>query len=83
MPAQVSQRADRLITYLLTLKGNAAIFSHGQFGGVFAARWVGLPIENARHFPLGTASVSILTFNPNHTDVPVIALWNAGAARAQ
>lgn len=77
MPAHISERADRLIARLRTVDGKVALFSHGQFGGVLAARWIGLPLAEARHFPLGTASLSILSFNPNHPDVPVIALWNA------
>jgi probable phosphoglycerate mutase len=77
MPAQVSERADRLIARLRTLDGKVALFSHGQFGGVLAARWIGLPLAQAQHFPLGTASLSIFSFNPQRPDVPVIALWNA------
>ncbi|MBN2437146.1 MAG: histidine phosphatase family protein, partial [Deltaproteobacteria bacterium] len=79
MPAQISVRADRLIARLRMLDGTVALFSHGQFGGVLAARWIALPLAEARHFPLGTASVGILTFNPQHPDVPVIALWNAAS----
>jgi probable phosphoglycerate mutase len=78
-PAQVSERADRLIARLRTLDGKVALFSHGQFGGVLAARWIGLPLAQARHFPLGTASLSIFSFNAHHPEVPVIALWNAAA----
>jgi broad specificity phosphatase PhoE len=78
-PAQVSERADQLIARLRTLDGKVALFSHGQFGGVLAARWIGLPLAQARHFPLGTASLSIFSFNPHHPEVPVIALWNAAA----
>jgi probable phosphoglycerate mutase len=76
MPEQVSMRADRLIAHLNTLKGNVALFSHGQFGGVLAARWIGLALPEATHFPLDTASVSILRYDPRHEDVAVIALWN-------
>ena len=79
MPAQVSERADRLIARLRTLDGKVALFSHGQFGGVLAARWIGLPLDEARHFPLGTASLGIFSFNPQHPEVPVIALWNAAS----
>jgi broad specificity phosphatase PhoE len=78
-PAQVSERADQLIARLRTLDGKVALFSHGQFGGVLAARWIGLPLAQARHFPLGTASLSIFSFNPHHPEVPVIALWYAAA----
>ena len=79
MPAQVSDRADLLIARLRTLDGKVALFSHGQFGGVLAARWIGLPLAKAQHFPLGTASVSILSFNPHHPEIPVINLWNSGS----
>jgi probable phosphoglycerate mutase len=75
-PAQVSARADRLIARLRELDGNVALFSHGQFGCVLAARWIGLPPIEAQHFALGTASVSILGCDPHHPKVPVIALWN-------
>jgi probable phosphoglycerate mutase len=77
MPFQISDRADRLIARLRTLDGNIALFSHGQFGGVLAVRWIGLAVVEAQHFPLGTVSISILSFDPHHPTVPVIALWNA------
>ncbi len=79
MPAQVSDRADRLIARLRTLDGKVALFSHGQFGGVLAARWIGLLLAEAQHFPLDTASLSILSFNSHHFEIPVIKLWNAGS----
>jgi probable phosphoglycerate mutase len=78
-PAQVADRADRLITRLHMMEGNVALFSHGQFGAVLAARWIGLPVVNAQHFPLGTASVSVFGYDPHHLEVPVIALWNAAS----
>lgn len=77
MPAQVSARADRLLARLRAQDGNIALFSHGQFGCVLAARWIELALVEAQHFTLGTASLSIFSFNPHHPDVPVIALWNA------
>ena len=79
MPAQVSARADRLAARLRALEGNVALFSHGQFGCVLAARWIGLPPIEAQHFLLGTASISILGCDPHHPEVPVIALWNAAS----
>jgi probable phosphoglycerate mutase len=75
--AQVSDRADRLIARLLPLSGNIALFSHGHFGCVLAARWIGMPIIDGQHFMLSAASLSILGFEPAHPHVPVIALWNA------
>ena len=78
-PAHVSDRADRLIARLRTLDGNIACFSHGHFGRVFAARWIGLPIGEAQRFLLDTASLSILGHEHNRIESPVIALWNAGS----
>ncbi len=78
--AQVSERADRLIAHLLSLSGNVALFSHGQFGCVLAARWIGMPTIEGQHFALGPASLSVLGHEPDHPRVPVITLWNAGPA---
>jgi len=77
MPQQISERVDRLITRLRTLDGRVALFSHGQFGCVFAARWIGLPVIEGPHFALDTASLSVLGYDIDHPKVPVIALWNA------
>ena len=74
---QICQRADRLIGRLRGLDGNTALFSHGQFGSVLAVRWVGLALVSAQHFPLATASLSLLGFADHHPEVPVIARWNA------
>jgi probable phosphoglycerate mutase len=78
-PEQVASRADRLIVRLRTLEGNVAIFSHGQFGRVLAARWIGAQLIEAQHLSLGTASLSILAHDAHHPKVAVIALWNAAA----
>ena len=76
-PMQVSDRADRIIARVRGFEGKVALFSHGQFGCVLAARWIGLPVLSAQHFSLGPASLNILGFNPSHPEVPVIALLNA------
>jgi broad specificity phosphatase PhoE len=72
MPAQVSDRADRLISRLRQFDGNVALFSHGHFGCVLAVRWIGLPVINGQYFRLNTAALSI--FGYNHLDVAVIEL---------
>jgi broad specificity phosphatase PhoE len=77
MPRLVADRADRIIGRLTAMRGNVAVFSHGQFGCVLAARWIGLPIMEARHFSLAPASLRTLSYDPDHPEVPVIALWNA------
>ncbi|WP_428375495.1 histidine phosphatase family protein [Lichenicoccus sp.] len=76
-PEQVAARADRLIARLRSGQGNVALFSHGQFACVLAARWIAAPVLEAEHLALTTASLSILRYNPAHPDIPVIALWNA------
>ncbi len=81
-PGDVSNRADRLIARLRRLGGNVALFSHGEFGCSLAARWIGLPVEQGEHLQLGTASLSILGFNPAYPGLHVIAQWNSSAQAA-
>ncbi len=76
-PAQISARADRLIARLAALDGDVALFSHGHFGRVLAVRWIGLPVLEGAHFSFDPAALSILSYEPSHPDVRVIALWNA------
>jgi probable phosphoglycerate mutase len=75
-PEQISDRADRLIARLRSLQGNVALFSHGHFGLVLAARWIGLPVVQGQHFSLSTGSLGVLSNDPRHPEVPVLALWN-------
>ena len=79
MPIDTATRADRVIARLCGLSGNIALFSHGQFGRVLAARWIGLPVRQGQHFALDPASISILGFETDHPQRRVIARWNAGA----
>jgi probable phosphoglycerate mutase len=76
-PAQVAARADRLIARVCATPGDVALFSHGQFSCVLAARWIGSPPLDAQHFQLRTGSLSILGFDPHHPQIAVIASWNA------
>jgi probable phosphoglycerate mutase len=72
-PAQVSARADRLLSRLRLLEGNVALFSHGHFGRVLGTRWIGLPVADSGTLQLDTASLSILG---DEHGKPVIKLWN-------
>jgi broad specificity phosphatase PhoE len=76
-PAQVSERADRLIARVRTLGDNIALFSHGQFGRALAAQGIGLGVGQAQHFVLHTASLSILGYEHNLAEEAAIVLWNA------
>jgi len=76
-PARISERVDRLIAHLRTLGGNVALFSHGHLCRVLAARWIGLPVEQAERLLLNTASISILSYAHGDSNAPAIALWNS------
>ncbi len=77
-PDQIAERADRLIARLRALEDNIATFSHGHFGRVLAARWIGLSVRQAQPFLLSTASISILGYEHNLPDHhSAIVLWNA------
>lgn len=76
-PDQVSLRADRALGRLRLIEGNVAVFTHGHFGRVLAARWIGLPVSAAERFVLGTASLGILGFEHGDRPLAAIELWNA------
>ena len=73
--ATIGARADRVVARLRALEGNTLIFSHGHFLRFLAARWLGLPPEDAKYFVLTTASLSMLGYEHNLTE-PAIRLWN-------
>lgn len=74
--AQVCARADRVVARLLPLGGTVALFTHGHFSRVLAARWVGQPAEFGEHLLIDTASVGILSHEHGDRLSPVISLWN-------
>jgi probable phosphoglycerate mutase len=74
-PEQIGARADRVIRRVRAVDGNTLLFSSGHFLRVFAARWLGLAPGAGRHLFLGTASLSVLGYEHDHSD-PVIRLWN-------
>jgi len=75
-PDQISTRADRFIAHVSELEGNVALFSHGHFARVLAARWIGLSVRQAEHLLLNTASLGILSYEHECSDERAIALWN-------
>ena len=78
-PLDISRRADQVIAKLQGLKAVVILFSHGHFGRVLAARWIGLPVAQGQHFALDPASVSVLGFEARHAQRRVISQWNASA----
>jgi broad specificity phosphatase PhoE len=76
-PAQVSQRADNVLTRIRNVKGgDILVFSSGHFIRVLAGRWIGLePSVHAMSFLLSTASLSAVGYGVEFSQ-PVIRLWN-------
>ncbi len=72
---EVSARAAQVIRQLRSLPGHVLLFGHGHFFRVLAARWLGLAPEQASHFVLGTAALSVLGYE-HGLDSPAILLWN-------
>src|SRR5580704_7740497 len=57
-PAEVGERADRVVQRVRTVPGNVLLFSSGHFIRVLAARWLALsPGSAGRYFVLSPASV--------------------------
>ena len=70
---QVGLRADRVVARVREVNANVAIFSHGHFLRVLAARWLGLEPRGGRFFLLGTSTLSILGYEHG---TPAIKTWN-------
>jgi broad specificity phosphatase PhoE len=74
-PAQVGERADRVIRRVRAVVGNVLLFSSGHLLRVLGARWLGLEAAGGKHLVLSTASLSALGYEHNLSE-PVVQLWN-------
>src|SRR5215467_15029567 len=75
-PAEVGQRADRVIERIRHVAGDVLLFSSGHLIRVFTARWLGLgPGAGGKYFLLSPASLSAVSYEHNLSR-PVIRLWN-------
>lgn len=75
-PAQVGERADRVVQRVRAVGGDVLLFSSGHFIRVVAARWLALgPGSAGKHFVLSTASLSAVSYE-HKLSQPVIRLWN-------
>lgn len=75
-PSDVAKRADLFLEKLTAYSGNVAIFSHGHFLRVLAARFLQQTPAFGKHLSLSVASISILGYEKGG---PVICLWNQAA----
>lgn len=75
-PEQVTARADALVKRLKGLSGNVICFAHGHILRVIAARWIEFPIQLGTCMLLGTATLSVLSFNHHNLAEPAIKTWN-------
>jgi broad specificity phosphatase PhoE len=72
---QVGARADRVLAAVHAglADGDVVVVSHGHFGRVLAARWLGLEPAGGRLFTLEPASPCVLA---TEHDTPVVYRWN-------
>ena len=75
-PTDVALRADRVISRARAIGGNVAVFSSGHFLRVLIARWLFLDPSAGRYLKLGTGAISVLGFDHDNVNEPVIRLLN-------
>jgi broad specificity phosphatase PhoE len=75
-PREVGIRADRVISRIREVDGNVLVFSSGHILRVIISRWLGLEPSGGRYFKLGTAALTILSFDHNNCSEPVLRLLN-------
>ncbi|HWB11781.1 MAG TPA: histidine phosphatase family protein [Pirellulales bacterium] len=73
--ATLTARADRVIARVRQRDASLLMFGHSHFSRVLAARWLGLPVQDARYFILSTAALSALGYEHSREE-PAISFWN-------
>jgi probable phosphoglycerate mutase len=71
--ADVSRRAQRLVTLVKSNPGDVLAFAHGHVLRVVCARWVGLAPEEAARFALDPGAIGVLGWE---NEVSVVVRWN-------
>jgi broad specificity phosphatase PhoE len=71
---EVADRADRVITRVREVDGDALVFAHGHILRVLASRWIDQPPGFGRHLILSPATLSILGYE---REAPALETWNA------
>jgi len=71
--AQISARADRILSIVRSDGGRVLAFSHGHMSRVLGARWIGRPATDGAMLSLDTSAVCVLGWE---RETPVLKLWN-------
>lgn len=75
-PAEISERADRVVKRIRLVPGDVLLFSSAHFIRVLASRWLALAPESmGKYLLLSPSSLSALSYEHNLSQ-PVIRLWN-------
>jgi broad specificity phosphatase PhoE len=74
-PAQVADRADRMIKRVRAVGDDVLVFSSAHFLRALTARWLGQATTAGDFFLLSTASLSVLSYE-HELSQPAVQLWN-------
>jgi len=74
-PAQVADRADRMIKRVRAVGDDVLVFSSAHFLRALTARWLGQATTAGDFFLLNTASLSVLSYE-HELSQPAVQLWN-------
>lgn len=74
-PAQIGERAARVVQRIRGVDGNVLLFSSAHFIRVLTGCWLGLGVNSGRYFLLNPASLSALSYEHNLSR-PAVRLWN-------
>ena len=72
-PADVGERADRVLTRLRSADGDAIAFAHGHFLRAVGARWIRMEVAAGGRLALGAGAVSVLGYEHENE---VLEHWN-------
>jgi probable phosphoglycerate mutase len=73
-PAEVGERADRVIARVRAADGDSLLFGHAHALRALTARWLGQSVADGRRYRLDTGTLSILGYE---RETPVIERWNS------
>jgi probable phosphoglycerate mutase len=72
-PAQVGERADRVVARLAGAGGDALAFAHGHILRVVTARWAEFAVAEGARFELGAGAIGVLGYE---RETRAIERWN-------